>query len=140
MGRTFFSAVIALFMVFALAGCMKDGTAAHYTSPITSSEKTATERNGVHDGSTNIGRQDRTMGADWQTYDRYWNGYTTPGANTAGTLNRGQTVVGERTTNNLKRTAEGIVGGVENAGRDVAQDVRNTVDGTAGVTGSNVKK
>lgn len=137
MGRTFLSAVFALLMVCALAGCMKDGTAAHYTRPITSAGKTATERNGVHDGSTNMGTLDRTMGADWQDYNRYSNGYTTTGPNANGTWNRDMTTAGERATRNVENAARGIVNGTENAGRDATRIVRNDLNGTAGVIRNN---
>ena len=133
MRRTFFSAVFALLMICALAGCMRDGTAAHYTRSITSTDKTALERNGVHDGTTDTGTLDRTMGADWRNYDRYWNGYTTTGPNTPGTLERDLTVTGERAKQNVEDTTRGIVTGMENAGRDVTRGVKNTLEGTANV-------
>ena len=137
MGRTFLSAVFALLMICTLAGCMKDGTAAHYTRPITSSEKTATERNGVHDGTRDTGTLNRTIGADGQTYNRYSNGYTTTAPNTNGTLNRDLTIAGERAKQNVESITRGIAKGTENAGRDVTRNVKNALNGTAGVIRNN---
>ena len=137
MGRTFLSFVVALMMICALAGCTKQGTAAHYTRPTTSDGKTATERNGVHDGSKDTGTLNRTIGADGRDYNRYSNGYTTTGPNTPGTLNRDLTVDGERTKQGVKNATRDIVRGAENAGRDVTRNVKNALNGTAGVIRNN---
>ncbi len=137
MGRTFLSAVFALLLICALAGCVKDGTAAHYTRPITSAEKTATERNGVHDGTNNTGTLNRTMGAEGDTYNRYSNGYTTTEPNTNGTRSGNLTTAGERAEQDVENMTRGIVKGTENVGRDVTRNVKNSLNGTAGVIRNN---